>query len=133
MLKSIIILITVSAIAKGFCDSIMFHPGNFLFQGDWWLANGNYAWNNRSWLEKTIFSFISDGWHLFDAVRITSMLIIIALLIVDSYKPVQEKPFEYHQGEKFYIDHNKWLAVIGIIILAYIYHGLIFTLTFWIL
>ena len=133
MLKTTTVLITISAIAKGFCDSIMFHPDSFIFKGDWWLANGSYAWNNRTWLEKTVLSFVSDGWHCFDAIRIAALLLAIALLVVERFKPVQEKQFEYHQGERFYIDHNKWLAVIGIIILAYIYHGLIFTLTFWIL
>ncbi|MCZ7608916.1 MAG: hypothetical protein M5U17_02010 [Ignavibacterium sp.] len=128
MVKVLAALISTSAIAKGFCDSIKFHPDTFPFQSDWWFADGNFAWNNRTWLEKTIFSFVSDGWHCFDAVRIVSLLVIAALLIVE----VKFKKDDVIPKQAKY-DNNKLLAVIGLTILAYTYHGIIFTLTYWIL
>jgi hypothetical protein len=133
MLKTSIILITLSAISKGFCDSIKFHPGTFPFQGDWWLGKGEYLWSNRTWLETNVLSFVSDGWHLFDAVRIAALLLIVALLLVRLWKPVKDRPFDCAQGDRFYIDHNRWVAAAGLLVLLFIYHGIIFTLTFWIL
>lgn len=131
MIKISAILITISALAKGFCDSIKSHPETFPFQSDWWLANGKYQWDNRTWLEKTIFSFISDGWHLFDAIRIVSLLVIVALLLVEwlfeELDPVEDPLI------RDTANYNKPIAVIAITIIAYAYHGLIFTLTFWIL
>lgn len=133
MLKITAILITLSAIAKGFCDSISFHPGAFPFQSDWWLARGEYAWNNRTWLEESIFSFISDGWHCFDAVRIVALLSLVALLLVELHFKKLEPDLELEPLTADRFNYNKTIAVIGLAVLAYAYHGIIFTLTFWIL
>ncbi|MBK8609086.1 MAG: hypothetical protein IPL84_03865 [Chitinophagaceae bacterium] len=107
--------------AKGFCDALKFHPASFPFQSDWWLAKGEFAWNNRTWLEANIFSFISDGWHLFDAIRIVSLLLIVALLLTENKRLKNE------------IDNNLWLAVTLFLIFGYIIHGSIFEIVFKIL
>ncbi len=131
MVKVLVALISTSAIAKGFCDSIKFHPDDFPFKSDWWFAEGAFKWNNRTWLEETIFSFVSDGWHCFDAVRIVSLLVIAALLFVEvHFKKLDLEPEPLTADRPNY---NKTIAVIGLSILAYTYHGIIFTLTFWIL
>lgn len=131
MVKVLVALITISAVAKGFCDSIKFHKDTFPFKGDWWFAEGNFAWNNRTWLEESIFSFVSDGWHCFDAIRIVALLCIAALLVVElHFKPLDPETEPLTADRPNY---NKTLAVIGLTILAYTYHGIIFTLTFWIL
>lgn len=111
-------MISLSAIAKGFCDAIKFQASSFPFQGDWWLGKGEYAWNNRSLLEKYIFSFISDGWHLFDAVRIAALLLVVALLIVEIKKERKE------------IDQHGWLAAALLVIAMYFIHGSMFELTY---
>ena len=118
MIYTTIILLSISAIAKGFCDAIRFHPSQFPFQSDWWLAKGDYAWNNRTWLEMYLFSFVSDGWHFMDAVRIVSILLIIALLLVEIKKLKKE------------IDYWEWFAVALFLIFGYIIHGSVFEITF---
>jgi len=118
MIKLSAILISISAIAKGFCDAIRFHPANFPFQGDWWLGKGDYAWNNRTLLEKYVFSFVSDAWHLFDAIRITAFLLLVALLIVDIKKGRKE------------IDQHGWIAAALLVIAMYFIHGSVFEITF---
>lgn len=75
----IYILFILSAISKAVCDKIQYQPSLFIFQSDWWLAKGKYAWDKRKWIEKYIFSFINDGWHLFDAIRVMSLCIVIVL------------------------------------------------------
>ena len=72
-------LLLVSAIAKGFCDRIRFKPSTAWFNSDWTYARGNHSWDKRTWLTKNIFSFVSDGWHFFDAVRVLSLCILITL------------------------------------------------------
>lgn len=133
MIKLTTISITISAIAKGFCDSIKFHPGTFPFKGDWWFAEGNFAWDNRNWLEQTIFSFVSDGWHCFDAIRIAAMLVVGCWLLVELHFKKLELDLEPEPLTANRPNYNKTIAVIGLAIVAYTYHGLIFTLTFWIL
>lgn len=133
MLKLSTILIFLSAIAKGFCDSIKFHPDTFPFRSDWWFAKGKFAWNNRTWLEANIFSFVSDAWHLFDAVRIASLLLIVALLLIELHFRELEPDLESDPLTADRPNYNKPIAVIGTAILLYAYHGSIFELTFWIL
>lgn len=74
-----IILIFISAVAKGFCDKIMFQTDKFWFQTDWWLGFGKYRWDKRTWLTKNIFSFLSDGWHLMDAIRVSTLCVAVTL------------------------------------------------------
>lgn len=128
MIYLTIILLSISAIAKGFCDAIRFHPGSFAFQGDWWLAKGDYAWNNRTWVEMYLFSFVSDGWHFMDAVRIASMILLVALLLLEIWKKKI-----YNEYEENRIDNNGWILVLLLVVGGYIYHGIIFEIAFNIL
>lgn len=121
MIKLTVLLISISAVAKAVCDALKFHPASFPFQGNWWLGKGEYAWNNRTFWEKYIFSFISDGWHLFDAIRITAMLLIISMLLVEI--KVLKKD----------IDRYEWLAVTLFLLFAYIIHGSVFEIFYKIL
>lgn len=122
------ILLSISAVAKAFCDAIRFHPSQFPFQTDWWLAKGEFAWNNRTWLETYFFSFISDGWHCFDSVRIASMILLVALLLTEIWKKKI-----YNEYEENRIDNNAWLLVTMLVVGGYIYHGIIFEIAFNIL
>ena len=70
----IYILLIISAIAKYFCDRIRF-KGNF--KSDWMIGAGDYIWHKRTWWTKNVFSFVSDGWHFFDAVRVMSLCLIV--------------------------------------------------------
>lgn len=125
MIKITLILLSISAIAKAFCDAIRFHPSQFPFQTDWWLAKGEYAWNNRTWLQEYIFSFTSDGWHLMDAIRIASMILLVALLLLEIWKKKI-----YNEIEEDRIDNNGWLLVMILVIGGFIYHGIIFEIVF---
>lgn len=128
MIKWSAILIAISAIAKGFCDAIRFHPGTFIFQSDWWLAKGEFAWNSRTWLEANIFSFISDGWHCFDALRVLSMILLASFLLAEIWKKKI-----YSEYEENRIDNNIWLVITGLAVAGYLYHGIIFEIAFKIL
>ena len=65
------------------CDLIRFKR---LPKGDWWLAEGKYSWDKRTIWTKGIFSFASDGWHFFDAIRNMSFLILVCYIIqIDWY------------------------------------------------
>lgn len=72
----IVSLLVTSAIAKGFQDRINF-KGNF--KSDWMVGAGKYAWNKRTWWTKYPLSFISNGWHFFDMIRVMSLCIAITL------------------------------------------------------
>lgn len=137
MIKFSAILISISAIAKAFCDSIQSRADHFPFQSDWWLAKGEYAWNNRSFWEMYFFSFISDGWHLFDAIRIVAFLTIVAVLMVQlTFKDLDAQPEPYPGYDPLTADepnYNKTLAVILYIFYGYIIHGSVFEFTFLIL
>ena len=128
MIKLSLILITVSAIAKGFCDSIKFHPKTFPFKSDWWMGRGEYTWNKRTWLETNVLSFLSDGWHLFDTVRIASMLLLVALLLTE----IQKKRI-WQSYEENRVDNNAWLMITGLTVLGYVYHGIVFEIVYHLL
>ena len=70
----VIILFAVNLFAKLMCDLIRFKG---IPKSDWWLAEGKYSYDKRTVWTKGIFSFISDGWHFFDAVRNMSFLILV--------------------------------------------------------
>lgn len=74
----IVSLLVTSAIAKGMQDRINF-KGNF--KSDWMVGAGKYHWSKRTWLLKYPLSFLSDGWHFMDAVRVMSLCILVALNI----------------------------------------------------
>lgn len=73
---TVISLLVINLLAKVMCDRIKFKR---LPKGDWWLAEGKYSWDKRSVLTKGVFSFISDGWHFFDAVRNMSLIMIVTI------------------------------------------------------
>lgn len=73
----IILFVIVSAIAKSQQDTLMFDSTKAWFQNKWWISR-EYKFN--FWL-KVPFSFLQNGWHLCDAVRTFSLLLIIALLL----------------------------------------------------
>jgi len=127
MLKTSIILLSISALSKGVCDKLKFQPDSFIFKTDWWLERGDYAWNNRTFLEKYVFSFISGGWHCFDSLRITSLLLLIALLLTNDKEKIDPL---LRVGDEA---SNRWFAVLLLVFLGYIIHGSIFELTYWIL
>ena len=116
MVKWTVILLSISAMAKAVCDKLRFNPADFPFQSDWWSERGENAWNNRTFLEKYFFSFISGGWHLFDAIRIVALLLIVSLLLV---KTEEDK-----------IDNNQWFAVLLLVLFGYIIHGSVFEIIY---
>jgi len=73
-----IILFAVNLFAKLMCDLIRFKR---IPKSDWWLAEGKYSYDKRTIWTKGIFSFISDGWHFFDAVRNMSFIVAIILVL----------------------------------------------------
>jgi hypothetical protein len=75
----IVLTAIIYLISKLFCDWIKFKP--HLFKSDWILAKGKYNWDKRNLLTKGIFSFVSDGWHLFDAIRNMSFVIAVVIAL----------------------------------------------------
>ena len=73
----ITLLIILSALFKSQQDTIAFNPSKAWFSFNWWISK-DYKFN--FWL-KIPLSFLENGWHLCDAVRTFSLLLIIALLI----------------------------------------------------
>ena len=71
----VVSLLVTSAIAKGMQDRINF-KGNF--KSDWMVGAGKYHWSKRTWLLKYPLSFLSDGWHFMDAVRVMCLCILVA-------------------------------------------------------
>ena len=78
MITLTIILLATNLLSKIMCDRIKFKK---LPKGDWWLAEGKYSWDKRTVWTKGVFSFISDGWHLFDAVRNMTVIMIAVLAL----------------------------------------------------
>ena len=72
----IVSLLVTSAIAKGLQDRINF-KGNF--KSDWMVGAGKYKWSKRTWLLKYPLSFLSDGWHFMDAIRVMCLCILCIL------------------------------------------------------
>lgn len=93
-------LIFLHAISKGICDRIKFKAN---FKSDWMLGIGEHIWYKRTWLLKVPFSFLSDGWHFFDMLRVVSLCIALTLLV-----------------------SLDWYAVI----IFYIVHGIIFEIIY---
>lgn len=79
MIISTLILTSAFLFAKLMCDWIKFKP--HIFKSDWMLAKGKYSWDKRSVWTKGVFSFLSDGWHFFDAVRNMSFIIVVIMLL----------------------------------------------------
>lgn len=80
------VLAVLYYISKAFADKIWFRPNQAKkhlkwINEDWLLGKGKYSWDKRTFWTKYIFSFISDGWHFFDAVRNLSLILIIVITL----------------------------------------------------
>lgn len=97
-------ILIIHAIAKGLQDRIRF-KGLFFDKpiDDWINGLGKYRWDKRTFWTKYPFSFLSDGWHLMDAIRVMSLCILVTILL--------GLPIWY-------------------IIVFYIIHGIIFEITY---
>lgn len=78
----IVLLVVLYFVSKGIADRIWFAPSTLEWiNSDWLLGKGEYAWYNRSWLLKYPLSFISDGWHFFDALRNSAMSLLVVVTL----------------------------------------------------
>lgn len=73
-------ILIIHAIAKGLQDRIRF-KGLFFDKpiDDWINGLGKFSWDKRTFWTKYPFSFLSDGWHLMDAIRVMSLCIALTL------------------------------------------------------
>ena len=120
-LKYIFSLMLVHSIAKAICDVIQFKNGGKYLYSDWWLAKGDYVWYKRTFLEKYFFSFISDGWHLFDSTRVMSFYIVVSLFISEC---------KFSSEIKRDYDNNRILLIIFLSIIGYSLNGIIFEIVY---
>ena len=97
-------ILIIHAIAKGLQDRIRFKGFTY---SDWMNGRGKFSWDKRTFWTKYVFSFVSDGWHLMDAIRVMSLCILVAVNI-----PICQ---EY---------------IIISSLLLYIVHGIIFEITY---
>jgi len=80
----ILFLFIISAIAKSETDTIKFKSNKAWLQSDFWLGKKDIK--NRSWLFKYPLSFLWDGWHLVDSVRVLCLCSIVVLSLgIDYY------------------------------------------------
>lgn len=96
-------LITIAAISKAAMD-ILAHKYSlsvFSLAGRDMFFDPNISWNNKHTiryrvfdtklirlLKRTVFSWTTDGWHLFQMVFLKSLVIGHVLLTIDSTDPV---------------------------------------------
>lgn len=97
-------ILIIHAIAKGLQDRIKF-KGLFFDKpiDDWINGLGKFSWDKRTFWTKYLFSFLSDGWHFADAIKVMSLCILCT----------------------FYANLDIYYAII-----IYIVHGLIFESTY---
>lgn len=97
----IYLLIFISGVAKACMDTLQFHYYNSKFDNGKLneFLNPQFSWKNkykngdkeqgeRFFGSTTIFSFLTDGWHLFQSIFLTTLFASIVL-----YKPI----FNYHE------------------------------------
>lgn len=75
----IIILLFIAGLSNAGMDVLQYRPSHFIFKGDWWHTKGRFAWNQRKWYTKYIFTMVSDGWHALKFIQIISYCSIIVL------------------------------------------------------
>lgn len=81
-----LIVLIIAGIINGGMDKLIYGGGNdFIYNSDWWLSKNKYDWNKRTWLQKYIFSFSSNGWHFFKFIYIMFMIISIMLITLSGY------------------------------------------------
>ena len=67
----------VYAIAKSETDTIRFNPKKAWFKTEYWLSKKNIS--ERSWLYKYPLSFMWDGWHLLESIKIVCLYAIVGV------------------------------------------------------
>ncbi len=72
-----LLLFFISAVAKSECDTIMFDPKKAWFQTIYWLSKKDTS--KRSWLFKYPLSFLWDGWHLLESIKIVCLYAIVGI------------------------------------------------------
>jgi len=97
-------ILIIHAIAKGLQDRIKF-KGLFFEKpiDDWINGLGKYRWDKRTFWTKYPFSFLSDGWHLMDAIKVLSICMVIALYLDNIYLAI---PLYIVSGIIFEITYN---------------------------
>jgi len=73
------VLLIVAGVTNGGMDVLQFNPRAFVFQSDWWLTKGEFAWNKRKWYTKYIFTMVSDGWHFLKFLNIMAYITAIVI------------------------------------------------------
>ena len=73
------VLLIVAGVTNGGMDVLQFNPRAFVFQSDWWLTKGEFAWNKRPWYTKYIFTMVSDGWHFLKFLNIMAYITAIVI------------------------------------------------------
>jgi hypothetical protein len=74
------VLFVMAGIVNGGMDILTYNSNTFIFKSDWWLSNGKYSWDKRTWLKKYLLSFISNGWHFLKFIYIMLMLLSISIM-----------------------------------------------------
>ena len=67
------------AIAKSETDTIRFNPQKAWYQSEYWLSKKDVS--KRSWLFKYPLSFMWDGWHLLESIKIICLYIIVGIAL----------------------------------------------------
>ena len=67
------------AVAKSETDTIRFNPHKAWYQTDYWLSNKNT--DNRGWWLKYPLSFMWDGWHLLESIKIICLYFIVGIAL----------------------------------------------------
>jgi len=76
-------MLCLAGLSNAGMDILQFNPKTFIFQKDWWLIRGRFAWNERPWYTKFILTMVSDGWHFLKFVNIISYLVAIFLFTAE--------------------------------------------------
>ncbi len=79
----LVLMLCLAGISNAGMDVLQFNPKTFVFQTDWWLIKGRFAWNERPWYTKFIFTMVSDGWHLLKFLNIISYIVAIFLFSIE--------------------------------------------------
>ena len=72
-----VLLLFFAGLFSAAMDTIQFAPKTFIFQTNWFLVKGRFAWSERTWYTKYIFTMVSDGWHCFKFLNILSYIMAI--------------------------------------------------------
>ncbi|HMN49556.1 MAG TPA: hypothetical protein PKD67_10490 [Ignavibacteriaceae bacterium] len=70
------LLLAIAALCNSQMDIIQFNPSRAWFSG-WWIAAN---WQ-QSWIQKYLFGWTVDGWHLCKILFLTSLLSMVGYMI----------------------------------------------------